>query len=594
MSKSSPAAVPYLPTTATTQSAAPSTTGSLSIRPTISSVGGTLTSSNAENGASTSVTGGSGAESKSSTSIKSPTSTQPTSSQGQSSPPSSAALATPAPSQPSTIAESKSTTSSKPTLTFKKDIVQLGTSNAPEFAPVTAASNSPTPIPSGVQYPTAEHGNAAMANGFNQIYKTLNVVSTCNANDNNQAISCISGELAQCQADGTYVLKSCPDGQSCYALPKTPGSTGVSVECALPSDAAAKLSGASDTSSTAKLASQVASAPQGSGAQSSGRSQGASPVLPQTESVQIPVQRVSSVSQTTAISPVTKSVQSAQSSLEATSASQASVAQSTESVQETSSNTQLSTSPISPLAPTATKPGSSQSSTEKGIASAMADSVPSSSSHTEAAHTPVQILSSFPPVQVTAHNLAESSTSPSNTLSSRPAQTDSSSPAPSSAPSEAASVPLSATTAVGGPLFSIPNLTPSPSQASEPPHGQATKSSAPPPQETSTTARSPSVLAQQQPAPTASSLPLPPHLAEPILSTPTSSDDGGGITIVPLGAEPTQSAPILNEKLAVGNPNTNVQASPSPTPVQNSNAYGTPIYITVTVTTTAHDHSPSP
>ncbi len=498
------------------------------------------------------------------------------------------------PSQTSTIAMGESITSSKPTLTLKKDIVQLGTSNAAEFAPVTASSNSPTPTPSGVQYPTAEHGNAAMANGFNQIYKTLNVVSTCNANDNNQAFSCISGELAQCQVDGTYVLKSCPDGQSCYALPKASGSTGVSVECALPSDAAAKLSRASGTSTTASVASQVASAFQGSLAQANGRTQGASTVLPQTESVQIPVQRISSASQTAATSPVAKSVQSPQSSLGATSASQASIAQSFGSVQETSSTLQVSTSPTSSLAPTATKLGSSQSSTQKEIASAMAASGPSSSSRTEAAQEPAQTLSSFPPVQVTAHNQAEASTSLSNTFSSAPANTNGGSAVQSSAATEAVSVTPSATPDVGGPLFSIPNLTSSPSQASEPQHGKAAKSSALLPQGTSTTAKSPSVLAQQQPAPTASSLALPPHIAEPVQSTPTLSDNGGGITVVPLGAEPTHSSPVLNKKLAVEKSNINAEPSSSPTMVPNSNAYGTPIYITVTVTTTAHDHSPSP
>lgn len=91
-----------------------------------------------------------------------------------------------------------------------------------------------------------------------------------------------------------------------------------------------------------------------------------------------------------------------------------------------------------------------------------------------------------------------------------------------------------------------------------------------------------------------SPLPLSPHHTEPDLSTPASSDNGGGIDIIPLGAEPTHSAPVLNQKLAMGKPTTVPEPSPSPTPVPNLNAFGTSIYITVTVTTTAHDHSPSP
>ncbi|MCJ1459919.1 hypothetical protein MMC28_010298 [Mycoblastus sanguinarius] len=122
--------------------------------------------------------------------------------------------------------------------------VQIPQSNTYEWAPVTAAStlSAASAYPT---YPTAQDGNVAMAVGFNQIYKTLSEVKPCNPSDDNQLFACVEGELAQCQADGLYTLKSCPQGQSCYALPMPSGKTGISVQCAVPSDAASQLAGTS-------------------------------------------------------------------------------------------------------------------------------------------------------------------------------------------------------------------------------------------------------------------------------------------------------------------------------------------------------------
>ncbi|KAL2045163.1 hypothetical protein N7G274_002244 [Stereocaulon virgatum] len=135
-------------------------------------------------------------------------------------------------------------------------VVQIPAKNTFEFSPVTTTSSAPKPS-STIQYPNAQEGNTAMASGFNQIYKTLQMTSSCDASDNNQAFACISGEIAQCQSDGTYVLKSCPMGQSCYALPLT-GKTGVSVECAVPSDAAAKLAAEPSSASPNTMAASQA------------------------------------------------------------------------------------------------------------------------------------------------------------------------------------------------------------------------------------------------------------------------------------------------------------------------------------------------
>ena len=126
-------------------------------------------------------------------------------------------------------------------------VAGAGGDTGDEFAPVTLEKSSPVPTGTAT-YPTAEGGNTAMAAGFNSVYKTLTEDSACSPGIPSQAYACIDGELAECQSDATYVLKSCPQGQSCYALPQPSGSVGVVVQCAVPSDAYSILAGL--TSST--------------------------------------------------------------------------------------------------------------------------------------------------------------------------------------------------------------------------------------------------------------------------------------------------------------------------------------------------------
>lgn len=119
-------------------------------------------------------------------------------------------------------------------------VLGAGGDTADEFAPVTLDSSSPAPTGTA-KYPTAAGGNTAMAVGFNEVYKTLKTDTACNPADPSQAYACVEGEIAECQSDETYVLKSCPRGQTCYALPKPTGLIGVVVQCAVPSDATAAL-----------------------------------------------------------------------------------------------------------------------------------------------------------------------------------------------------------------------------------------------------------------------------------------------------------------------------------------------------------------
>lgn len=473
----------------------------------------------------------------------------------------SVAVSSTATTQPGSSFQSQPSSSASPTISSSVPVVQLGASHAGEFAPVTAASTSAATKPSGVQYPTADKGNTPMAAGFNELYKHLDITSRCNADNSNEAIACISGEIAQCQADGTYVLKSCDQGQSCYALPKPAGATGITVECAVPSIAAAKLSAQSDAGKSAPAASQVQTKSQSSvtkpagqsGSSFSAGSQAPSSTtistasrFPLTESVQIPVQRLSSASQPTATF---------------------------------GTQTQLSIT-----SDPASSPGLLQSeSTRRGIEQDATTKSSKSGSGTtteaESVQQPVQTLKSFPPAQATIHTQSAST----SIRSSKPvhSQTQGESPAQDDATPQVPSVIPSATKAGKGPIFSIPDAEPSSTRKQDGHQAQALESS-PSPQKSVSTA-GPAALAQQQPTSTQASETSAGHFAQSVPSepqasavdeskAPSPSSKGSGITIVPLG-DPDKVG--TNEKLAVGRAN------------------GTPIYITVTVTTTAYTQRPT-
>ena len=463
--------------------------------------------------------------------------------------------------------------------------VQLVAPISGEFASVTASSSS-VAKPSGVQYPNADQGNVPMATGFNTIFKKLDVTSTCNANDANQAVACIEGELAQCQADGTYVLKSCPQGQSCYALPKPSGASGISVECAVPSDAVAKLSTESSTGNNGAAASQGSSPPQNSVAVASQapsisqntenqassaaiattspidgkQAQSATPVktssqaaFPLTESVKMPVEQISSVSltpgilKTQAATPTTP-----------TSASSSGNAQNQPPQSQTQQEVSTMTSP-----------------SETASASAASQPI----------QRPVESLQSLPSTHPNV-NSQQATISAVNTAKSVPAQTQIAQAAQQSNTSPTTAAASNTADADGGALFSIPDIqpssTPNPKPDTQPAQAQA-QVNHPSSQETST------ALPGQGPAATQSSASPAAHIPQPIpaLAQATAGSDGGkssatasaddaGITIVPLGGGSSHAPDTnANEKIVV------------------PHSGGTPIYITVTVTTTAYTQAPS-
>ena len=462
-----------------------------------------------------------------------------------------------------------------------------------------------------------------MATGFNQVYKKLDVTSQCNPNDVNQATACVAGELASCQSDGTYVLKSCPNGQSCYALPKSSGATGVNVECAVPSDAAAQLSGESDAGNDVAAASKVTSIPQTTEQPVGGNVQSPSK-LPETESVQVPVQKLSSSQAATTPPSLTGATTATSSAATLQSISKLPETESVQiPVQRLSSSSPTLTTPLSQaqthsqVSDAATSPiaeaKSIQPSTQvlQSSSQAIASAISQQKSPTAIAETQAPVstqassskqavptLQSFPPVQATQQSQQAAPISSSSGPSSTPVQTQTVNPVQSGAESRTASAASSASIADGGPLFQLPTTT---QQPAEPPAQVTAQSELG--QAMSKAAQSPSVLAQEQPAQsTETSLAPAPHAPQAPgapqatknsgANTPTSSNDGGGVQIVPEGlasppsptAAPNTNAPAgTNEKLAVQNA------------VQSPSQSGTPIYITVTVTstTTAHDLAPT-
>ena len=137
-------------------------------------------------------------------------------------------------------------------------VLGTGGDTEDEFAPVTL--NPSLPVPSGTaKYPGAESGNIAMADGFNYEYNKINQDTPCNPGDPSQAYVCIGGEIAECQSDQTYAVKSCPFGQSCLALPKPSGLTGVVVQCIVRGDTASMFAGlSSSTAAPVAVTSQPA------------------------------------------------------------------------------------------------------------------------------------------------------------------------------------------------------------------------------------------------------------------------------------------------------------------------------------------------
>lgn len=102
-------------------------------------------------------------------------------------------------------------------------------------------------------------GNTAMAAAFNSVFTTLNAQSPCNANNKDEVVACINGQFGQC-SNGKYTLVQCAQGQSCYALPLTGSTQGITVQCASKQDANQRL-GQGSTAPAAASPSQSSASP---------------------------------------------------------------------------------------------------------------------------------------------------------------------------------------------------------------------------------------------------------------------------------------------------------------------------------------------
>ena len=435
---------------------------------------------------------------------------------------------------------SSSLVSSRPAL------VEIPAQNTYQFAAVTKASTtSGAPRPSStVNYPIAQNGNAAMASGFNQIYKTMSETSSCDASNTNQAFSCISGELAQCQNDGTYVLKSCPMGQSCYALPLPSGQPGISVECAVPSDAASRLAAQPSAPSAAvSAATKAASTVQSPATHSSENVQGGLVVGGFNGRTTTNVQQQA---QTAASSPPAESSSNSQST-SLTPLTSVTMPPARGADQTLATLAQLQTT-------TPTTPAS-----QAANAGTLDRSSPSQAA-TEASVTPSSLLvNTKPTAQSPTSYLTEASTTTGASQASKAKPND-----------EHSASKIS--TALSGPLFSV--LSPdSPSsaparQAEHQAQSTVSSSSIPTPQS--------SAIAQELPA-AAKDIPE---------TTPTKNAQPAGITIVPLNPN-TQQNNINNGPGGKSSPGSN---NPGGNFINEkvaiSSAGNNPIYITVTTTVT--------
>ncbi|KAK4692056.1 hypothetical protein P7C71_g5074, partial [Lecanoromycetidae sp. Uapishka_2] len=438
--------------------------------------------------------------------------------------------------------------------------VQIPPSNTYMFAPVTPVPSTSSAVKPTYNYPSAQNGNNAMAAGFNGVYKTLSETSKCDATDTDQAFACISGELAQCQADGTYVLKSCDLGQSCYALPKASGQTGVTVECAVPSDAAARLAVQPQLApTTVNAAIAVTATPASSAAVFTSVSQVDSAVI------------ISS--QTTP-------------SLPSGTPAGAQTAEGQQNVGSSTGNARTTSAQISQAA-TAVKASTTQSSQNEDDGGSL-----SKLPETESVAIPVETSTPLPQPENASHAQSEQSTTPTIVSTTYTAEDENQTSQTQAHPSKTSPAAGASATAESGPLFSVVEAASSSSPKPQDHQTQPTSSSAAPP-------AGPSLLAEQKPAPTpeTSAVPAPsPHFIQTAekpqqtqqADTPTaaSSADNAGITFQPLGGNMgvnnnqggSQGANVMaDEKLAV----------------PNNNGNG-PIYITVTttVTTTAYTQGP--
>ena len=147
-------------------------------------------------------------------------------------------------------------------LTAIQSAIQSVATPAKTEQPVGTASAKASPSTASIEALKGKKGNIAMAMAFNSVFAKMNAQSPCNAKNKDEVVACISGQFGQC-SNGKYTLIQCPQGQSCFALPLSGSTQGITVQCASKQDANQRLGtapAAASLSQSASLVSQLPSA----------------------------------------------------------------------------------------------------------------------------------------------------------------------------------------------------------------------------------------------------------------------------------------------------------------------------------------------
>ncbi|PUU76336.1 hypothetical protein B9Z19DRAFT_1066697 [Tuber borchii] len=108
--------------------------------------------------------------------------------------------------------------------------------------PATPTTSRPaSQAPSSTQPPSSTNSNAALAIALNKKFAALTTSSPCDPKNPAQLHACIAGDFHTCGDDGKYAKAvDCVAPLTCFALPLEK-STGASVACISPADAALRM-----------------------------------------------------------------------------------------------------------------------------------------------------------------------------------------------------------------------------------------------------------------------------------------------------------------------------------------------------------------
>ncbi|KAG0644616.1 hypothetical protein HOY80DRAFT_996787 [Tuber brumale] len=148
------------------------------------------------------------------------------------------------PSPPATVTATVTVTASaQPPPPPTPTTSAVSTTSVIPTTPATPTTSRPASRPpSGTQPPSsANNNNTALAIALNKNFAALTASSPCDAKNLSQLHACIDGDFHTCGGDGKYAkVVDCVAPLACFALPLET-STGASVACIAPADAALRM-----------------------------------------------------------------------------------------------------------------------------------------------------------------------------------------------------------------------------------------------------------------------------------------------------------------------------------------------------------------